>query len=117
MADQEGGGDEVALSFMDKVRFMMYGEQEKEAFLIEKKEKEEKKKGVGRRRTLCDHSFNLSRAGSRGVQPARAPIPNHKFENSRALYCCRLEHNRKERKSLVYSKSFTIIKSFTTVKS
>lgn len=45
MADQEGGGDEVALSFMDKVRFMMYGEQEKEAFLIEKKEKEEKKKG------------------------------------------------------------------------
>ncbi|GIY34422.1 hypothetical protein CEXT_114911 [Caerostris extrusa] len=38
-------GDEVPFSFMDKVRFMMYGEQEKEAFLIEKKEKEEKKKG------------------------------------------------------------------------
>jgi hypothetical protein len=26
-----------------------------------------------------------------------APIPNHKFENSRALYGCRLEHNIKER--------------------
>lgn len=38
------GGDE-GFSFVDKVRLMMYGEQEKEAFLIDKKEKEEKKKG------------------------------------------------------------------------
>lgn len=38
------GGDE-SFSFVDKVRLMMYGEQEKEAFLIDKKEKEEKKKG------------------------------------------------------------------------
>ncbi|CAL1273782.1 unnamed protein product [Larinioides sclopetarius] len=59
MADQEGGGDEVALSFMDKVRFMMYGEQEKEAFLIEKKEKEEKKKGM-RTRALSLHQQGWS---------------------------------------------------------
>lgn len=38
------GGDE-GFSFVDKVRLMMYTEQEKEAFLIDKKEKEEKKKG------------------------------------------------------------------------
>ncbi|GFS85098.1 transposable element Tcb1 transposase [Nephila pilipes] len=55
----EGGSEEVALSFMDKVRFMMYGEQEKEAFLIEKKEKEEKKKGM-RTRALSLHQQGWS---------------------------------------------------------
>ncbi|KAG8188181.1 hypothetical protein JTE90_019459 [Oedothorax gibbosus] len=58
MAEQEGdeapsgaaaespGAEEIPFSFMDKVKFMMYGEQEKEAFLMEKKEKEEKKKEI-----------------------------------------------------------------------
>ncbi|XP_054722805.1 uncharacterized protein LOC129232712 [Uloborus diversus] len=58
----EGGGKEEAeeaFSFMDKVRFMMYGEQEKEAFLIEKKEKEEKKKGM-RTRALSLHQQGWS---------------------------------------------------------
>jgi hypothetical protein len=35
-------------------------------------------------------------AAAQGAERVGAPIPNHKYENSRALYGCRLEHNRKE---------------------
>ncbi|XP_015924813.1 uncharacterized protein [Parasteatoda tepidariorum] len=58
-APEEDRSPELAFSFMDKVRFMMYGEQEKEAFLIEKKEKEEKKKGM-RTRALSLHQQGWS---------------------------------------------------------
>ncbi|GBL97199.1 hypothetical protein AVEN_144632-1 [Araneus ventricosus] len=33
-----------------------------------------------------------------GAELVEAPIPNHKYENSRALYGCRLEHYIKESK-------------------
>jgi hypothetical protein len=35
-------------------------------------------------------------AAAQGAERVGAPIPNHKFQNSRALYGCQLEHNRKE---------------------
>jgi hypothetical protein len=35
-------------------------------------------------------------AAAQGAERVRVPIHNHKFENTHALYGCRLEHNRKE---------------------
>jgi hypothetical protein len=35
-------------------------------------------------------------AAAQGAESIGTAIPNHKFENSRALYGCRPEHNRKE---------------------
>ncbi|GBM80902.1 hypothetical protein AVEN_245605-1 [Araneus ventricosus] len=52
-------------------------------------------------------------AVAQGDERVGAPIPNHEFENSLVLYGCRLELNGKESKSLVYSKSFDLIKSST----